>query len=103
MIDQGTPKAHLSFDNTEIAFRYKNDQELFRAAFIFSVVNIAWISALATGLVRAGIKLRLPITGLIRSTVFKHFCGGETMQESLQTAERLGAYGVQTICTVLCF
>jgi proline dehydrogenase len=97
MIDQGTPKAHLSFDNTEIAFRYKNDQELFRAAFIFSVVNIAWISALATGLVRAGIKLRLPITGLIRSTVFKHFCGGETMQESLQTAERLGAYGVQTI------
>ncbi len=94
---QANPKSILSFDNTETAFRYKSDRELIRASLIFSIVHIGWISALATSLVQIGLKLRLPVTGLIRATVFKHFCGGETIKESLQTAEKLGSFGVQTI------
>jgi proline dehydrogenase len=42
-------------------------------------------------------KLHLPIQPLIKSTIFKQFCGGETMQEAAQTAQMLHKYGVGII------
>ncbi len=44
-----------------------------------------------------GFALRLPITGIIRSTVFEHFCGGENVQDSLPTIERLNRVGIKTL------
>jgi len=43
------------------------------------------------------LALRLPITGLIKATIFRQFCGGETITESLATAEVLARSGVGTI------
>jgi proline dehydrogenase len=37
------------------------------------------------------------VKGLIKATIFKQFCGGETIEESLKTAARLGKSGVGTI------
>jgi proline dehydrogenase len=89
------PEAH--FDDTQIAFSYKSDRQLKKANFVFTIVNHPTISSIATGLVKAGLALRLPITGLIRSTVFDHFCGGETIEESERTIDVLGKYNVGTI------
>lgn len=89
------PEAH--FDDTKIAFSYKSDRQLKKANFIFTIVNHPIISAIATGLVKFGLALRLPIDGLIRSTVFDHFCGGETIEESEKTIEALGRFKVGTI------
>lgn len=88
---------NLSFDNTEIAFRYKNNAEMRRAHFIFSVVNHPWISALGTGLVRLALFLKLPVTPLLRTTVFRHFCGGETIEDSRKLISKLGEFQVKTI------
>lgn len=87
----------LNFNDTEIAFRYKSDRELRRANFIFSVVNHPWISALGTGLVRLALSLKLPVAGLLRNTVFKHFCGGENIEETRNLINRLGDFHVKTI------
>jgi proline dehydrogenase len=89
------PEAH--FDDTQIAFSYKSDRQLKKANFIFTVVNHPNISALATGLVKIGLALRLPINGIIRNTVFDHFCGGETIEESERTIDTLGRFRVGTI------
>lgn len=89
------PEAH--FDDTRIAFSYKSDRQLRKANFIFTIVNHPTISAVATRLVKFGLALRLPIHGLIRSTVFDHFCGGETIEESEQTIDTLGQFKVGTI------
>ena len=87
----------LNFNDTEIAFRYKDDKEMRRALFIFSVVNHPWISALGISLVRLAIFLKLPVTAILRNTVFRHFCGGETIDESRTLISKLGAFQVQTI------
>lgn len=89
--------SRLNFDDTEVAFRYKSNAELRRAHFIFSVVNHPWISALGTSLVRLALFLRLPVTPLLRNTVFRHFCGGETITESRALINKLGEFNVQTI------
>jgi len=89
--------SNLNFDNTEVAFRYKDNAEMRRAHFIFSVVNHPRISALGTGLVRLALMLRLPVIPLLRNTVFIHFCGGETIEDSRKMISRLGKFQVKTI------
>ncbi len=87
----------ISFEDTSIAFSYKSDAELKKAHFIFSLVNHPWISMIATGSARLGFKLGLPIEGLIKKTVFYHFCGGESIDKTKATLERLAKYGIGTI------
>jgi proline dehydrogenase len=87
----------VDFGDTEVAFSYKSDRQLRKANFIFTLVNHPWISAVATGSVKAALALRLPVKGLIKSTVFDHFCGGETISQSLGTVAELARYGVSTI------
>lgn len=87
----------VRFDDTAVAFSYKNDRELKKAHFIFNVVNHPWVSATATSLVKVGLALHLPIKGIIRSTVFEHFCGGETIQQSEKVIDNLWRFHVGTI------
>ena len=89
------PKIH--FDDTEVAFSYKSDRELKKANFIFSLVNNPFVSSIATGLAKVGLALKLPVKGLIRSTVFEHFCGGETIDQSDSTIQTLFKFKVGTI------
>src|SRR6187455_3251220 len=89
------PNVH--FDDTEVAFSYKNDKELRKANFIFSIVNHPSISAIATGLAKVGLALHLPVKGLIKYTVFEHFCGGETIEQSVRTIKILSRFHVGTI------
>lgn len=90
-------ESKVQFDDTAIAFSYKTDAELRKANFIFSLVNNPLISSLATGAVKLGLFLHLPINGLIKRTVFSHFCGGETIEQCNEIVEKLGGYHVGAI------
>ncbi len=92
---QAQPNVH--FDDTQVAFSYKSDKELKKANFIFSVVNHPSISTIATSLAKAGLALHLPVKGLIKYTVFEHFCGGETIDQSERTIKTLSRFHVGTI------
>lgn len=87
----------VSFEDTAIAFRYKSDRELRKANFIFTIVNHPFVSRVATGAVKLGMSWGLPIQGIVRSTVFEHFCGGETIDKAEHTIQHLGEYNVKTI------
>ena len=87
----------ISFDDTSIAFKAKTDSELKKANFLFSVVNNPIMSRIATGSVKLGLGLGLPIKGLIKNTVFEHFCGGESIRESQPTIDALGEFNIGTI------
>ncbi len=87
----------VSFDDTGVAFSYKSDWELKKAHIIFSIVNHPWVAYLSTGLVKGALYLGLPVAGLIRNTVFQHFCGGESIESAESTILHLGNYGVSTI------
>jgi proline dehydrogenase len=89
------PNVH--FDDTEVAFSYKSDKELRKANLIFSIVNHPTIASIATGLAKVGLALHLPVKGLIKATVFEHFCGGETINQSEQTIKTLSRFHVGTI------
>jgi proline dehydrogenase len=87
----------ISFEDTSVAFSYKNNSELRKANFIFSLVNHPWVSAAATSLVKFALNLNLPVEGIIRKTAFDHFCGGETIHETEKVIEKLETFHVGTI------
>lgn len=87
----------LSFDDTKTAFAYQSDQALRRARWIFTAMGHEWLVRLGCGLAPWALRWHLPVEGLIRRTVFKLFCGGETLPEAGATARRLAGYGVGAI------
>lgn len=87
----------LGFNSTEIAFANKSDKELRKAHFVFRVIGIPWLNKLGTSLTKLALQLKLPVKGMIKSTVFDHFCGGETIQGCQARIQSLYNYKVGTI------
>ena len=88
---------NLSLNNTQNAFAYKSNTDLNKAKWLFSVIQNPWIVSIGTRLTPMLMKSGLPINGLIRSTIFNQFVGGETLAESARVTKMLGTYGVQVI------
>lgn len=91
-----TPDA-ISFDNTQFAFEYKTDKELRKARFLYSLMGKPWIVKLGTRLAPWSLKMRLPVKGLIRKTIFSQFVGGETLDQTTSVAKKLAGYNVKVI------
>lgn len=87
----------LIFDNTEIAFSLKTDSELERAYFLFKMISIEPLVRIGTVATNFAIKAHLPIEGLIRSTVFDHFCGGVNEEDCLSVIDKMYEKGVSSV------
>jgi len=90
-------KNNLSFENTEIAFRHSSNSDLKRAYWLFRVINVNFLVKIGPPITNFAIKIGLPIKGIIKATIFKHFCGGETIAECDKTIENLNIGRVGTI------
>ena len=87
----------ISFENTKIAFKSKSTTDLKRAYWLFKMVSSPIMVKFGKWATNIAIKLHLPIDGIIRKTIFKQFCGGISISDSLQTSKSLAEYNVQTI------
>lgn len=87
----------ISFDNTEIAFKGKSNKDLKRAYWLFKAVGNRFLVRFGRWSTSIAFKLRLPIRGLIKKTIFHQFCGGESIEESISVANRLSKRNVKTI------
>src|SRR5690349_7824670 len=85
------------FDNTEIAFKYRSNSELKQAKFLFASMGSPILTKIGMMATKWAIDWNLPIKGIIKSTIFKQFCGGETMEEASATASVLAKYNVGVI------
>lgn len=91
------PKNELSFENTEIAFKGKSTADLNRAYWLFKMISSNALVKIGTPITNLALKAGLPIQGLIKKTIFKHFCGGETIRGCEETINDLASRNVGTI------
>ena len=87
----------MNFENTEIAFKAKSNSELKAANFLFSSMGMPWLTKLGIAVTQFAFSWKLPIHGLIKQTIFKQFCGGETLEEANRCAQQLHQYGISVI------
>jgi proline dehydrogenase len=85
------------FDNTEIAFSLKSDTELDRAYFLFKMIDNQPLVRIGTAVTNFAIKAHLPVEGLIRATVFDHFCGGVNEMDCLSVVDKMFTKGVSSV------
>lgn len=90
-------KKFVDFDELEIAFRAKTDEALKKRHFIFSTMQWPWLVKIGTSLTKFALAARLPVKGLIKSTIFDIFCGGETLDGCQRSSNELAAFGIGAI------
>jgi proline dehydrogenase len=77
------------FNDTETAFKLKSEDDLDRALFLFGMINRPSLVKIGTTITKYSLKFHLPVEGLIKSTIFKQFSGGETMEDCLPVIEKM--------------
>ncbi len=87
----------VSFDNTEIAFQSKTNKDLKRAYWLFKIIASPTIVKIGKYFTNLALKIGLPIRKPVKATIFKQFCGGETIDECAETIKHLGSFQVGTI------
>ncbi|MBT8261026.1 MAG: proline dehydrogenase family protein, partial [Bacteroidia bacterium] len=85
------------FENTKIAFQLKSDTELERAYFLFKMISHQPLVRIGTAVTNFALKAHLPVEGLIRSTVFDHFCGGVNEEDCLPVIDKMFEKGVSSV------
>lgn len=85
------------FENTKVAFQLKSDSELERAYFLFKMISHQPLVKIGTAATNFALKANLPVEGLIRSTVFDHFCGGVSEEDCLPVIDKMYNYGVSSV------
>jgi len=86
------------FNNTEVAFSLKKDSELERAYFLFKMIANEPLVRIGTAMTNFAIKAHLPVEGLIRATVFDHFCGGVSEDDCMPVIDKMY---IKKVCSVL--
>jgi len=85
------------FENTATAFALKSDSELERAYFLFKMISSQPLVRIGTAATNFALKAKLPVEGLIRSTVFDHFCGGVNEEDCLSVIDKLYTKRVSSV------
>lgn len=92
-----TAKGNLTFNNTEIAFRSKSNAALNRAYWLFKIISSNFLTTIGPPAANFALRLGLPVKGIIRKTIFEHFCGGETITDCEPAIQLLASQHVGTI------
>ncbi|MCS7017560.1 MAG: proline dehydrogenase family protein [Cytophagales bacterium] len=87
----------VSFEDTAVAFAMKTDAQLYQSYLLFKSINQPWLVQMGTGLVKWGLKAGLPIKGLLKTTLFRQFCGGESIQDCEPIIRQMAKLGVGAI------
>ncbi len=85
------------FQNTEVAFAVKTDAEIERAYYLFRIIQSEPMVKIGSKITQYALKAHLPVEGLIRTTVFNHFCGGVSIEDCMPVAEKMYTKNVYAI------
>jgi proline dehydrogenase len=86
----------MIFDNTKQAYILKSDHELYQAFYLFKIISNKTLVYIGSKLALIAIKLRFPISGIFRRTIFKQFCAGFKKEDSIKVINRLNKLDVKS-------
>ena len=79
----------INLKNNINAFQDKTNTDLNRAWLLFLTISNPFISKLLINLLQLALVLKLPVNYLVKISIFKQFCGGETISESKKIIDKL--------------
>ena len=79
----------MLFDNTKIGFVLKSNFELEKAYFLFKIISDKTLTNFGKILLNIILTFKLPLLFIVKRTVFKQFCSGANLEESMETVNKL--------------
>jgi proline dehydrogenase len=86
----------VNFNNTEIAFKQKSASDLNTSYWLFKIIGWNWLISIGPAVLDVLLPLWFPIP-IIKATIFRQFCGGESIEDCDKTIVSLGSQNVKTI------
>lgn len=86
----------MNFNDTEVAFSGKKNADLNRSYWLFKIIGWSWLIKIGPAVLQILLPLWFPIP-IIKATIFKQFCGGESIAECEETIADLSSYHIKTI------
>lgn len=87
----------INFEDTKTAFRIKSDRDLRRAYILFKLISYPILVKIGNPVIKVCSALRIPVGWIVKPTAFKHFVGGETLEECKPAAAKLKTANVYSI------
>ncbi len=87
----------LSFENTEVAFSDKTTSQLKKSYWLFWLVKSPALVKMGSLFVGLFNRLRIPLGWAMKKTVYEHFCGGETLEESALAMNQLADFNIKAV------
>jgi proline dehydrogenase len=87
----------VDFNNTKLAFQSKTKKDLKKAYFLFKSISYPFIVKTGKLIILFALAIRFPVKWIIKPTIFKVFCGGESIEESNKVAQKIARYNVKSI------
>ena len=79
----------MLFDNTKIGFVLKSNFELEKAYFLFKIISDKTLTNFGKIFLNIILTFKLPLLFIVKRTVFKQFCSGANLEESMETVNKL--------------
>ena len=86
----------MNFNNTKIAFAAMSNKDLKRSYWLFKIIGWNWLIKAGPTMLKIFMPLWFPIP-IIKATIFKQFCGGESINDCEKTIKKLSENNVKTI------
>jgi proline dehydrogenase len=85
------------FENTEVAFKLRTNKELLKALLLFRFMSNTSLVKITGYLANLAIRFKIPVGWAVKPTIFSHFCGGETIDESAKVIKNLAQHKVLSV------
>ena len=85
------------FDNTEVAFAVKSNSEITMAYYLFEMIKRQPLVKIGSAMTKFALNTHLPVEGIIKMTVFDHFCGGVNEKDCLPTIDKMYEKNVHAV------
>lgn len=87
----------LNFSNTELAFGHLSDKDLNFSIQMFKLMQNNALMSFGIRMANLAMSLYLPISPIVKATVFKQFCGGVNLADSLEAVAALHQFNIGAI------
>lgn len=88
----------ISFDNTEIAYKTKSNIELKQSYYLYKLMSYSTLVNIGNSVIQLLISIRFPgINTIVKKTIFKQFCGGESLDETGELIDNLKQSNIEVL------
>ena len=87
----------LDFNNTEIAFASKSNNDLRNAYILFQAMSSNTVVKAGKGLTQFATGIGFPLSWAVKPTLYRQFVGGETLNEASRTVGTLMRDGIYSV------